>query len=426
MPKSYYQLLEKNPRFFEEQGYGAPAQDFTASLPRPQAMPTPEQAALLLGRNSMPMRAPAAEQEGAPRQEADNYDDLEDDELLELTEDRGLASTPANPARAPGFDLDSRGVDAVNEAMQMIGASQTGTNNDPELKAKLQKQMDAQEGSIDESQDIYEQLKAMPKRADLSPLLNLTDTWTGSKLAQGYKAPASPEERLADLLKFSDVVTKQRDQFTDSLVKQAGAGSNSTMWRSLANLKARRTRNAEDDLHKIAKDLAPAATAVAAMADLNKEIGGLDNPNAVKELEGMGSWMDEANQPQWMTERGSRIRMLADTALTEYVQLKSGLTSTPEERARLQANLGRSLFPTKQSAVQGLKNLQKLLEANIEAKQAGFSPDTVQAYENQNGPTLGRFRKLMGAKPSMTPAERKARIEKLKAIKAQEGQKVPQ
>lgn len=416
MPKSYYQLLDRYPNYFEEQGVGVPSPSFSVT---PKVNVTPDQAKLLTGGGGpLPMRAPAANDLYGDLEDF-SEEDLTDEELMDATEAERAPAGAGDPSRMPGFDLESRGTDAVEEAMQLAGMSSRGMSSDPELKAKLQKQQQAQEESLNESQDIYEQLKAMPKRPDLTPLLNLTDTWTGSKLAQGYQAPATPEGRLADLLKFSDVVNKQRDQYTDSLVKQATAGGNSTMWRSLANLKARRTRNSEEDLYRISKQLAPAAQSVKLISNLNKEVGGFDNPNAEKELEGLGSWLDENSQSQWRTPRGNRIRSLADAALSQYVKMVTGLNATDAERAAYKASLGRDLFPSGQSVINGFKMLQEMIESEIQARQAGFGEDTVQLYEQQKGPTVNAFRKAMGAKPNMTPSERRARIEQLKAMKAQ-------
>lgn len=62
-------------------------------------------------------------------------------------------------------------------------------------------------------------LSNLPVQVDLTPLMALTDTWTGSKLAQSYKPPTTAAERVGMMQKIQSEINKNSDQMDDNQVK---------------------------------------------------------------------------------------------------------------------------------------------------------------------------------------------------------------
>lgn len=71
-------------------------------------------------------------------------------------------------------------------------------------------------------EDLNQQsLAALPNQKDLSPLLGLVDTYTGSHLQHGYQKPMSPEERANVLMQYGEKTKKGREDLLKDILKSA-------------------------------------------------------------------------------------------------------------------------------------------------------------------------------------------------------------
>jgi len=76
---------------------------------------------------------------------------------------------------------------------------------------------------ITEEEQALNQLRALPQKMDLSPLMALSDTWFGGNLSKGYTKPLTAEERKSLEIKLKNTIQDQR-------LKTAGiAGRDSTL-----------------------------------------------------------------------------------------------------------------------------------------------------------------------------------------------------
>lgn len=63
-----------------------------------------------------------------------------------------------------------------------------------QLEQMIQQKMAMQKANIDAQRANIQQMGQGPKQMDLSPLMALTDTWTGSNFSKSYKAPESQQD----------------------------------------------------------------------------------------------------------------------------------------------------------------------------------------------------------------------------------------
>lgn len=73
-----------------------------------------------------------------------------------------------------------------------------------EQDALFQELLDIQRGQSDRLSRAADDFENQQQQIDLSPLMALTDSWTGSKLAPAYKAPMSRDERALTAMKLRD------------------------------------------------------------------------------------------------------------------------------------------------------------------------------------------------------------------------------
>lgn len=66
-----------------------------------------------------------------------------------------------------------------------------------------------------------EVLSSLPTGVDVSPLMALTDAWTGSNLAKSYKAPPGWDARAKLLLDYGQKMQKDEQDQLDSMIKMA-------------------------------------------------------------------------------------------------------------------------------------------------------------------------------------------------------------
>lgn len=95
--------------------------------------------------------------------------------------------------------------------------------NSPEYKARLQELSDRgkqaieeQRQGINQNEQALRNIEAQGPQLNLSPLLALTDAWTGSKFGQTYQQPETPEQRQLKLMALKEHLQNQRKGLTDS------------------------------------------------------------------------------------------------------------------------------------------------------------------------------------------------------------------
>lgn len=133
----------------------------------------------------------------------------------EQLDDRDGRSPAAIPVkRAMSGDEDKR------RLMQLLGMGQAGVNQQNEL-ANVS--------------------AAMPVQTDYSPLAALADSFSGGKTsyAAGYKAPESPQERIAQIAKLRQVANEGQDKVSNDYIKSLlGDDKNTTNYMKVLQAQA--------------------------------------------------------------------------------------------------------------------------------------------------------------------------------------------
>lgn len=129
-------------------------------------------------------------------------------------------------------------------------AQDAGQSSIERYIASVQKQepsesLKAQMAGLRGNEDRLNKFLGQAPQMDLSPLLSLTDAWTGSKMASGYKAPMSAEEKSIADMKFQDLVQKQRGDLSQEEARQLAASLNN---RLAATLGTQEFRNKKLDM----------------------------------------------------------------------------------------------------------------------------------------------------------------------------------
>lgn len=91
----------------------------------------------------------------------------------------------------------------------------------PEERKGIEEQMGLQKQGISNFLDYQKGINGQPTQTDLSPLLALTDSWTGSKLQSGYKRPESSEERINAMAKLQGMGQDEREKLIGNMIKLA-------------------------------------------------------------------------------------------------------------------------------------------------------------------------------------------------------------
>jgi hypothetical protein len=92
-----------------------------------------------------------------------------------------------------------------------------------DLKSQATSDREMQQAGITETEAALRKYLAERPEAlsqlNLSPLLQLTDAWTGSRMAQGYKAPTTEAERELKVAGLRDKLQTQKDRLSDNSMK---------------------------------------------------------------------------------------------------------------------------------------------------------------------------------------------------------------
>lgn len=150
--------------------------------------------------------------------------DPEDLDALQQMQGQEIPPELLSPPEAP-LPVNVNGVPApvaspepsqknINEVAQPPVEDMTPQQEQAYLKRQMmeeyKKSMAAQQSGLKENEASMANLKNMGGQIDLSPLMGLVDTWTGSKLASSYKAPLTEQERQKQLLQLQSDLQKQR------------------------------------------------------------------------------------------------------------------------------------------------------------------------------------------------------------------------
>lgn len=84
------------------------------------------------------------------------------------------------------------------------------------LEKSQQQAIDNQKAGIASAQGNVDLFNKQPVQYDLSPLMNLSDSWFGSNLAKGYKAPTTPEEAISAKASLEGALNKARMGLTEA------------------------------------------------------------------------------------------------------------------------------------------------------------------------------------------------------------------
>lgn len=111
-----------------------------------------------------------------------------------------------------------------------------------QLEEAIMQSMAEQKRGVEDLSNIYKaQLENQKPQVDLSPLLALTDTWTGSKMQAGYKRPETSDEMAEKAMGMQAAINKARSGLTDDQTKFLQSELNNKLLGSMS-----RRRNFED------------------------------------------------------------------------------------------------------------------------------------------------------------------------------------
>lgn len=142
-------------------------------------------------------------------------------------------STPVQPSETANQAMAGNSQNAVTPRMpaalppQRPQPPQPGGMSDAwkQLEPQALAEIAQQKKSIPEL-DVYKRaINDQPVQTDLSPLMALTDAWTGSHMAKDYKSPQAMSDKIKSMEDLQNLSQKQRDQITDSLIKLSNAKS---------------------------------------------------------------------------------------------------------------------------------------------------------------------------------------------------------
>ena len=128
--------------------------------------------------------------------------------------------TPATaPIRAPA----SGKAKVLKEGVEAKQAKAAGG------RALLAQLFAEQQDEVNKMREAAAAAEAQPLELNLAPLAALTDAWTGSKMAQSYQAPESPEEKAARVAKIRGLANQgQQDITKDQIQMMLGEGKDDT------------------------------------------------------------------------------------------------------------------------------------------------------------------------------------------------------
>lgn len=256
------------------------------------------------------------------------------------------------------------------------------------------KNIEAQKASIQTQREIAKLALTRQPSTNLSPILNLIDSWTGSNLSQGYQPPKSSEDltnqaftmqqKIADL---SGELTKSQSEFLKTQLqglKDRGGYDPLRLARELDRSRASDERRAmakdrfgQQLVERVEKDkvIDKANQSIAASSNIRQLIEAnnplADNaiPTFLARASGEVGALSEADKRPFGGEQSlvSRMKQAAQMAATG--------TLTPENREFV-----RQLAATMENSAKiNINRRKKDLAANYSRAQRSFTKDEVEA-----------------------------------------------
>lgn len=135
----------------------------------------------------------------------------------QIAEQQPIVPASGETIQSTGQPLPATTPDVVGNDPTAGMAMYEKIQNDKEAKAK--QYLDAQKKGVQGNEAYNNALMSQPGQVDLSPLMSLIDSQTGSKLQAGYKAPQTPEEREKQIQSVQDLIQKQKMGITSEEMK---------------------------------------------------------------------------------------------------------------------------------------------------------------------------------------------------------------
>lgn len=243
-----------------------------------------------------------------------------------------------------------------------------------------------QEEGAGRLEDQANKIAGMKPQTDWSPLLSLTDTWTGSNFTKSYQPP----ETEMDLAKARLAVEKQLQDSRQGLteadlqkLKLAG-GSDNGMGEILGFLRAGGTQDRFEKSKEItgAENLSKRTEDMPALKYSLDQLRGL--VPAEGEIPGVG--VAKSMAPSFMlSNEGQNIRQHAFSAVSALIKMDSGKTATDAEVKRKMTELGMSWDSKPDSFRRGLRNLEAQIGKKAQQIEAGYTPGVVRTVKDRGG-----------------------------------------
>lgn len=268
-------------------------------------------------------------------------------------------------------------------------------------------------------------LKNTPDQKDLSPILNLIDSWTGSKLTQGYKKPQSSEQRFATAIGMNNQDVKDQGDINEQVMKnmqllKAGSDQTSMLKKLGDTLKQGQlipkqeksggsTVKPEVLLAQHQKRMEPMEELRLAYEDLNNLVGGADNWKG-EDIAGAGR---TGKFPELLlSSEGKNIQGSVTKLASVLGKLRSGGQITSSELIRLEREVGSGLMSTDEGLIKALQRMGPALKAQMEQKEAaikGMHPEILKLYHEGGGTVSSGFNPPTGHRshaPPFTPSKK--------------------
>ena len=87
------------------------------------------------------------------------------------------------------------------------------------LQQKIQERINLQRQGIDSQREQVQQLGKSPQQLDLTPLMALTDAWTGSNFTKSYQRPETKQERAYKQAQLEQGIQRQESGLLNSEIQ---------------------------------------------------------------------------------------------------------------------------------------------------------------------------------------------------------------
>lgn len=222
------------------------------------------------------------------------------------------------------------------------------------------------------------------RETDFSPLLSLTDTWTGSNFSKSYKAPDSPEDLAYKKAQVNQMVQKARGDVTAGqlgLIKQLDDRANFKEAAKLKQMEQTDLRGGDNFGAKILKDIEgdstirktemarSAAADLDAMLDSGSPISAAAIPNFAARMSGEVGSLTEGDK------RGFKSSQEVNDKLTQILQTYFTDGKLSPENERYMREFSSAL---KRSAAKKIVDRKTKLLDQYEAAQSRFGRDRLK------------------------------------------------